>query len=496
MPRRSLGGWVDLRDYLRMLRRGWITIFLVTALGFAAASIYLSLTPKTYGATTVLFVSASAPETITDLQQGTSFSSNAVVTYAQIIDSATILGPAAEQLRPQRSVDELLGSVSSNVRVETTLIDIGVTTSDPRSAAVIANAVADSAARILPTLQMTPAGRPLVRVEQIRPAVEPLEPSSPNTPRILVVGLVVGFFLGLGGTIVRESLDTRLRRSTDIAPLTSIPLVAVVPPVPKYARGGLVARDDPRSVVGEAYRTLRTNLGSVTAREPRSLVFAPVAVGQDGVQVPANLAWALAQTGRRVLLVDGDMRSSDVGELFGIETGSGLAEALTAKDGNPGTHATENPYLRVLLSGGTASAPSDLLSSPAMTQTLRRLEQEYDIVLLRMPPVLEYADTAVVAASTGGTFITVGAGRTRAADLTTALDALANVRVRPLGIVLTDGELKDRATRSGTGAAMPSAVSGLDSPTLRQEPVRPSSRSRQGFRVMRPRSATHASWPE
>ena len=110
------GDCVELRDYLRMVRRGWLTILVITLLGVAAAFLYLAVTPKTYGASTTLFVATAAPDSINDLQQGANFAGTAVVTYAQIIDSGTVLTPVAAELRPQRSVDELVGRVTATVR--------------------------------------------------------------------------------------------------------------------------------------------------------------------------------------------------------------------------------------------------------------------------------------------------------------------------------------------------------------------------------------------
>src|SRR6185312_6924456 len=103
---------MELRDYVRMLKRGWPTVVLLTALAVGLASLYLFLTPKHYEASTTLFVSANDPQSITDLQQGATFATNAVATYAKIVDSATVLGPVGAELRPQRDVDELTEMVS------------------------------------------------------------------------------------------------------------------------------------------------------------------------------------------------------------------------------------------------------------------------------------------------------------------------------------------------------------------------------------------------
>src|SRR5690348_17540422 len=132
---------MELRDYVRMLKRGWPTVVLITALFVALASLYLFLTPKRYEATTTLFVSANDPQSITDLQQGAVFATNAVATYAKIVDSAAVLGPVAVELRPQRDVDSLVENVSVAAPESTTLIEIVVAGDQPDDAATVANAV-------------------------------------------------------------------------------------------------------------------------------------------------------------------------------------------------------------------------------------------------------------------------------------------------------------------------------------------------------------------
>ncbi|MFC5141970.1 polysaccharide biosynthesis tyrosine autokinase [Actinomycetospora rhizophila] len=473
---------MELRDYLRMLRRGWATILLVTMLGVTIASIYIALAPKRFESSTALFVTTANPATIDDLQQGSNFSSTAVVTYAQIIDSSTVLDPVSTELRPQRNVDDLVGAVSASVREDTTLIDIGAAASDPRSAAAIANATADSAVRIIPTLQTRPDGLPLIRIQQIRPAAEPVTAASPDAPRILAIGLVVGLFVGLAGTIVRQSTDPRVQRADDLRSLTEVPVVATLPSS-RGARNGIVARDAPSSPLGEAYRTLRTTIESLDPQRPRSIMFA-AASGDSAVQVPANLAWTFAQSGRRVVLVDLDLRARAIAEAFSVNESAGISDLLIGHaDLDDVVRSTTNPKLDVITSGAEHAVAPDLLGSEVLRGMFRRLERDYDIAVLHAPAVLALADAAMLAGAVGGTFLVVRAGRTRSEDVSSALETLANVRVRPLGLVLTDVRGPE-AIRS-TGAVPGPSPGALDSPTLRQRP--PSAAGPRTTQVSQPR---------
>lgn len=464
---------MELRDYLRMLRRGWPAVLAITALVVGLASLYLALAPKRYDAAAVLFVSADDLRTIDDLQQGSQFSSTAVVTYAEIIDSSTVLGPVASELRPQVDVEELAAMVTVSVREETTLIDVAASGGNRDQVAAVANATAASAARIIPTLETGVDGRPLVRVQQIRPAVEPIRAASPDVKRILVIGLIVGVCLGLGATITAQALDTRIRQADDVRELTEVPLLAVLPRLKRSQRQGLVARDEPSGAANEEFRWLRTNLRYLESNDRRSLAFAAVADDRDRAQVPANLAWSLAQAGRRVLLVDLDLRKSTVGDTVGIGAGAGVADVLAGRaDLSQIIHTTQHPRLQVVLSGTSQPSPSDLLSAPMMNRVLRWMEQEFDHVIIHAPPLLSYTDAVVVAGVAGATFVTVTVGRTRADELTTALNALANVGVTPRGLVLTEAR---RQGRPGEVAAVDARhrVSKSANGSLRQLPAQP-----------------------
>ena len=183
---------MDLPDYLRMLRRGWVMILATTIVFVALSAVYIVVTPPRFESATSLFVSANDPQSIGDLSQGADFSSRSVATYASIVQSETVLSPVAASLRPQMSVNDLIGMVTATARTQTSLIDLAVADRDPTRAAVIANAVATEASRIIPSLEGNADGRPLVRIQQTRPAVPTTTPVSPDTKKTLELGLVVG----------------------------------------------------------------------------------------------------------------------------------------------------------------------------------------------------------------------------------------------------------------------------------------------------------------
>jgi succinoglycan biosynthesis transport protein ExoP len=328
--------------------------------------------------------------------------------------------------------------VQANARESTALIDVTASAGTASEAANIANAVATTASDVIPTLtppSRSASARPVVQLTTVRNAPEPETPVSPNAKRVLAIGFIVGLALGLGLAIARQALDTRLRRPEDFQHVANVPLLAVVPRPKRSERTHIVVRDDPSSSAVESYRSLRTNLAYLESGERRSLLFTGVG-HRDEAKVPVNLAWSIAQAGRRVLLVDLDLRQSTVQDLLHLQPVEGMSDVLAGQADLHGiAHPTSQAGLDVAVAGSTSLNPSDLLSSPVMERVLRRAEAEYDYVVLHAPPLLAYTDAAVVSRVAGQTLLTVRSG-TRAVDLATSLGALRNVRVEPLGLVL------------------------------------------------------------
>ncbi len=432
---------MEIRDYLRMLRQGWITIVVVTVGVILLTLAYIGLAPREYQATASVYVTASAPRSISDLQNGTSFAVNASAGYAQIIQSGAVLGLVSESLSPRVSTDDLSSMVTASVRTDTALIDITVTGGDQNRVATIANVVANSAAQVIPSLEATSGSSPLVRLEPVTNAVRPDQAVSPNVKRSLAIGVLVGLLLGVTGTITRQSLDNRIRRLDDLPEADEIPLLASVPRI-RHADRRLVIRDQPASPSAEAFRTLRTNL-SLAATGRRVLLVAPAADEHDGAFVAANLAVSIAQSGRKVVLVDLDFRRAPLNQLFAAAQSAGredigLGEHLDGRAGLSevvGRSGIER--LEVITAGRSDRGPAEALESTEMSDALATLSAGHEAVVLHAPPVLGFADASIASRLATDTIVTVTEGRTHGRDLTAALIALRNLDVVPAGFVLT-----------------------------------------------------------
>ncbi|MBN1487496.1 MAG: CpsD/CapB family tyrosine-protein kinase [Anaerolineae bacterium] len=203
----------------------------------------------------------------------------------------------------------------------------------------------------------------------------------------------------------------------------------------------LVTVVQPTSAVAEAYRALRFNLNFANLDNSlETLVVASPAVDQTKSQVAANLAVAVAQSGKQVVLVDADLRRPSLHNFFGVSQEPGLSNALIGQEREYATALIETAVegLRILPSGVLPPNPADILASQKMDHFLEILKGCADLVIFDVPPVTVSVDAAVLAAKTDGLLLVVRSGHTRRDHLEHAKQILERAHIRLLGAILTD----------------------------------------------------------
>jgi polysaccharide biosynthesis transport protein len=431
---------VDLRDYIRVIRKGWALIALLALVGVALAAIVSIVKTPEYTATSQVFVSTQSSDTVQDLAQGNTFTQARVQTYADLVTTPIVLLPVAAKLHLNLTAEQLAARVTASAPLNTTLIEISVVSSNATQAANIANATATSLTSQVQTLE-TPSGTDSspVKLTRVQDATVPSAPTSPNVPLYIVIGLLVGVVAGVVAAILRETLDTRIRNERDVELITAVPIVGGIAFDPKARQRPLIVQSDPRSPRSESFRTLRTNLQFLDVEgSTKSFVVTSSIESEGKSTTAANLAIVLADAGARVLIVDSDLRRPRVAEYMGLEGAVGLTDLLI---GRAELLDAIQPWgtgtLFVLPAGKVPPNPSELLGSPSMVKLIRLFEDQFDYVLFDAPPLLPVTDAAILATHTSGALVVVAAGRVNKTQLRGAITTLDNVGARVSGLVLT-----------------------------------------------------------
>ena len=272
-------------------------------------------------------------------------------------------------------------------------------------------------------------------VSIIEPAVVPQTPSKPRKELNIALGFLVALAGGTGLAFLFENLDTRLYTTEQIE---NIPELSVLGTIPTAKQQDQITFFGGDSAQEEAFRRLRTNLFTQDQEAPlKTLMVTSAAQGEGKSTVVANLALAIAQSRRKVVVVDSDLRLPALHTLFNLPNEIGLSSVL--KQGATLDEAIQNshlPRLHVLTSGPLPSNPAELLGSPQMTAVLWELAQRFDVVLLDTPALLPVADAAVLAPAVDGVVLVAGRAQARKDDVQAACQQLADVKARVVGLVM------------------------------------------------------------
>lgn len=203
----------------------------------------------------------------------------------------------------------------------------------------------------------------------------------------------------------------------------------------------LVTISDPRSPIAEAYRSLRTNIEfSGLDQKLHSLVVTSAAPDEGKSTTLANLAVVMAQAGRKIIVVDCDLRRPTLHEIFGTPNDAGLTTMMLQEEllQRPPFQTTTVKDLLLLPSGPLPPNPAEILGSRRMSEVIEALLQAGDMVLFDAPPVIAVTDAAVLAARVDGVLLVISAGKTRREHALKARDLLQKVNARLIGTVLNN----------------------------------------------------------
>jgi len=428
----------DLRSHLVALRRFWRTLVLCVLLGALVGIAVVLLTPPTYRTTMTFFVATSAQGTNTPLQAD-EFAQRRINSYVGVINSERLATTVIQDTGLPLTPDQVSSMVLATVEADTVLLNVRVTDVSAERSLIVGRSIAKNLDALIGQLDNRGVDRNAVQLRVLSgPTLNP-SPISPRRKLDLGIGLLLGLAVGVAQALVRHQLDRSIRTSDELARLTKLPTVGVLPLDPAAKNDPVLTPRAAKQRRAEAVRQLRTNLRFVDAASPVRVLVVTSSVESEGKSSTAtNLAQSFAEAGRSVLLIDADLREPRVHRYLELERAAGLTSVLIGEAELSQVVQEWGPDgLNVLTSGQLPPNPSELLGSAAMERLVHQARSAYDLVILDTPPLLPVTDAAVTSVLADGVVLLVQHGRTHRDQVARSVEALRSVDARILGTVLS-----------------------------------------------------------
>ncbi len=515
-------------------RRKWIVVVAVVVATLGAA-FFASREAKSFESGSRVFVNPSAQ--LTTGATGTAAEAQAryLSTEAALAHTREVAAAAVRSTPGFASPSELLVDTAVTADPESNILTITVANGDPGKAVTLANAYArafqrESAAAGVANIEKGINGvnrqiaeikrhivgakrvgvsasalrsqlsglikvqQKLIQLKLVQPkSASVVQPAStahqvrPNVALDAALGAVVGLVIGFCIAFLAEAFDTRVRSAQAVSDQLDLPVLACIPPPARSLRNGgeLALLSVDGGADAEAYRKLRLAVDFANVKHGARTILVTSAVENEGKSTTvANLALAYACTGRRVALVDLDLRRPSIGTFFGLDANgpgatdvalgtASLADAMVSfRVGAAGDEADATPgsTLSILSAGSTPPHPAELLESDAIVTLVTELAGHADVVLVDSPPMLPVSDAQVLGRYLDGVIVVVQASLARRPALGELRRLLGQMEACPLGFALTAAEGEDGAV---VGYGYQSRDESAASATLSLSPIAP-----------------------
>lgn len=351
----------------------------------------------------------------------------------------------------QAKIDELEPILALYQQIYTQLVVLGKTTDTGEASSVdldrlkttlqLYQQIYISSINSLETLRLSKA-QSTPTVMQVETAAKPTTPISPKPVQSALLAAAIGLLATAGFIFLVEFLDDTLKTPDDIKDVLETPVIGFIgelkhnPKQDEESLGVFVAKN-PRSPVAEAFRSLRTNLEYSSVDDPaRTLLVTSSGESEGKSTVAANLAIVEAQSGKKVIIIDADMRRPKVHVQFNKSNRKGLSDVVTGKlrieDVVKTYDQVEN--LSIITCGTIPPNPSELLGSDRMSQTLKELEEQFDLIIIDTPPMI-VSDAQILSGKVDGVIFVVIPGQTRAIAALRPIEELRRIGSHVMGIV-------------------------------------------------------------
>lgn len=451
---------IDLKELLYIFRLRWKLVALMMILALAVSGfVSFRVLKPIYKAEATLFVGRESGSQIAgiDLSQF-SLEQKLVVDYREIILSRLVAREVIDTLDLDMGISSFQNRIKVTTVRESRLFKIAFESTEPALARDVANLLSEV---IIVKAQDI---MDVKNIQIIDRAEIPKNPIRPNKTMNLAIAGVLGLMIGCFMVFLLEYLNQTIKSAKDVERHLHLTTLGEIPAFEGEERGkkkgpinplrlkqngrgkrlkqsdNLIAQSDPKAPASEAYRSLRTNIGYLGIDQKIKVIPLTSASPTEGKSTTcANLAISMAQAGKKVLLVEADLRKPKVHHYFNVPNDVGLVQILL--DELPYERAikkaTDQPNLDLICAGFIPPNPAEILGSKKMSQLIETLRPLYDLIILDTPPVGQLTDAAIIGKMADGMILVVASGETNIDLAKFAKTNLLQAGVNILGVVLT-----------------------------------------------------------
>lgn len=429
---------INIKDFFRYLKHYIIGFILMIAFAVGGVSVYDMVIKKpVYQAqTTIVIAKSDSTATSASALNDVNASQKLATTYGEIAKSELVLNKVISNLGLSASVKEISKNLTVKPVEDTSILSVSVKNLDPDLAARIANEIATVFSEEVSQIYK------LDNVSQLSVAKVPETPANNTLTRDIILAVVVAIAAVGGFAFLRFYLDDTVKHTDEIEKLYGLPMAGRVSKNDMKSRKSkiseLVLEKYPKAIVSENIKSLRTNLQfTAIDKNLKTILVTSTNAGEGKSFVSANLAISFAQTEKKVLLVDCDLRKGRVHRLFDVPNTDGLSNLLTDSLDNAGyyIHRTAIRNLDIMTCGTYPPNPSELLASKKNRKLIMELRRRYDIIIFDGAPIGGLADSVILASMVDETLIVVKDGFTSRSDLMAAKEELKKVGAQIAGVV-------------------------------------------------------------
>lgn len=443
---------LDLKQLTGILWRKKFTIILIILIFAIAGFIYtFNFVEPMYKSTCTIILgkvtSSTVPEASslqdTDMisQSDLTLNSSLIETYSELVKSKSLIQDVIQSLNMDLETEEIMKSISVSRVNNSDLLEVTATNRNPKLAKEIVKSVVNIFSENVKEIYN------ISNVYVIDDANVEDIPYNVNHVRDVLIFSLIGLFVSSGYVLLYNIIDNTVKGTYDIENIIKSKILITIPFDKKNKKEELITLNDPKSVVSETFRTLRTNVqfSSINNKNCKTLLITSCLPEEGKSYISANLSIAFAQAGKKVILVDSDMRRGRQSKMFNVPNENGLSNYISNLDSNgmelnwsigKFIKETNISNLNIITAGNIPPNPSELLESERVPELIEELKKYYDLVIFDGAPILPITDSLILGRLLGNTMLVAVYNKTKRENLLKAKNSIENVGGKVIGITL------------------------------------------------------------